>query len=75
MSDLKKRDVTTWVVYLMTIHKKTARHAAVCEQSEWDAMERTRPGYHELIQAGIATEVLAESLARRQAPAETPERA
>ena len=37
---IQERPVT-WVVYLMTIHKRTDRYLAVCEQSEWDAMERS----------------------------------
>ena len=57
---------TTWVVYLMTIHKKTDRLLAVCEQHEWEAIERARPGYHQLVQGGIATEVEAEGVARCQ---------
>jgi hypothetical protein len=56
----------TWVVYLMTIHKRNDRLPAVCEQSEWDAIELSRPGYHQLVQSGIATENEAEDLARRQ---------
>src|SRR5437667_11851156 len=56
--------IVTWVVYLMTIHKRTARYLAVCEQGEWDAMELARPGYHHLVRGGIATEVEAEALAR-----------
>jgi len=55
----------TWVVYLMTIHKQTDKMCAVCKQSEWDAMELARPGYHVLVRGGIATEVEAEKLARR----------
>jgi hypothetical protein len=56
----------TWVVYLMTIHKQVNGRAAVCEQSEWDAMELARPGYHRLIRGGIGSEVEAEMLARRE---------
>jgi len=37
---------------------------AVCEQGEWDEMERGRPGHHELIREGIANEPEAEQLAR-----------
>jgi hypothetical protein len=37
---------------------------AVCEQSEWEAMELAQPGYRTLIQAGIANEAEAERLAR-----------
>ena len=45
--------VITWVVYRMTIHGKPTGMSAVCEQGEWEAMERGAPGYHTLIQAGI----------------------
>ncbi len=54
----------TWVVYLMTLHNKPAPQKAVCEQSEWEAMEAIRPGYHKLVQSGIPTEREAELLAR-----------
>jgi len=53
-----------WVVYRMTLHGKEGGMGAVCEQAEWDAMERERPGYHTLVQAGIANEGEAERLAR-----------
>jgi len=55
---------TSWVVYLMTQYKKPEQMRAVCEQKEWEAMERARPGYHTLVQAGIASESEAELLAR-----------
>jgi hypothetical protein len=54
----------TWVVYLMTIRGKTSGMNAVCEQGEWQAMERARPGYHTLVQSGIINEGEAERLAR-----------
>jgi hypothetical protein len=54
----------SWVVYRMTIHGKASKLNAVCEQGEWDAMERVQPGHHALIQAGIASEAEAEKLAR-----------
>jgi hypothetical protein len=53
----------TWVVYLMT-GKKTNGMKAVCEKTEWDAMEKAKPGQHQLIQGGIASETEAELLAR-----------
>jgi hypothetical protein len=53
-----------WVVYRMTINKKGTGMNAVCEESEWEAIELGRPGYHSLIQAGIASEGEAERLAR-----------
>jgi len=55
--------IVTWVVYLMTV-KKTEGIKAVCEQTEWDAMELARPGHHHLIRGGIASEVEAEAFAR-----------
>ncbi len=54
----------SWVVYLMTLHNKEAPRNAVCRQREWDEMERARPGYHQLVRAGIASEAEAEALAR-----------
>jgi hypothetical protein len=56
--------VKTWVVYRMTIHGKPAGTNSVCEQGEWEAIERAAPGYHTLIQAGISNEGEAERLAR-----------
>jgi hypothetical protein len=60
----KTEIVVSWVVYRMTIHGKPNVVNAVCEQSEWEAMERAAPGYHTLIRAGIASEGEAERLAR-----------
>jgi len=60
----KQERIETWVVYFMTIHKHTDKTCAVCNQSEWDAMDLARPGYHQLIRGGIATETEAETLAR-----------
>ena len=53
-----------WVVYRMSLHGKPTGGTAVCEQREWDAMERTHPGLHTLVQAGIPNEGEAERLAR-----------
>jgi hypothetical protein len=54
----------SWVVYKKSVHGKLSGVNAVCEQGEWDAMEAERPGYHTLVQSGIATEGEAERLAR-----------
>lgn len=62
---MRKTEIcATWVVYRVTIHGKPSGTNAVCEQDEWDAMERARPGYHTLVQAGITSEGAAERLAR-----------
>ena len=37
---MRKKLVESWVVYKMTLHGKVAKINAVCEQSEWDAMEQ-----------------------------------
>jgi hypothetical protein len=55
----------SWVVYRMAFRGKLLGMNAVCEQREWDAMERAEPGHHLLIQAGITNEGEAERLARR----------
>jgi hypothetical protein len=60
----KKEKIASWVVYLMTIHGKPSGINAVCEQSEWDAMERDQPGHHTLVRSGITNEGEAERLAR-----------
>src|SRR5882672_6028717 len=56
--------VTSWVVYKMTLHGKPDQMNAVCGRQEWDAMEKSRPGYHTLIQADILSEATAEKIAR-----------
>ena len=58
------KQCVSWVVYKMTVSKVPEGLNAVCEQSEWDAMELAQPGYHKLIRAGIASEPEAELLAR-----------
>jgi len=60
----KTEQSTLWVVYRMTIDNKGSGMNAVCQQSEWEAIELARPGYHTLIQAGITNEGEAERLAR-----------
>jgi hypothetical protein len=56
----------SWVVYqrTMTHHRKTFVTNAVCDQSEWHALEKAEPGVHTLIQGRIGTEEEAEKLAR-----------
>jgi hypothetical protein len=60
----KTEKVVSWVVYRMTTHGKPNGGNAVCQQEEWEAMERAAPGYHTLILAGITSEGEAERLAR-----------
>jgi hypothetical protein len=53
-----------WVVYLMAVPGKPGEVRAVCEQEEWDEMQRRQPGHHKLLREGIASEAEAEALAR-----------
>ena len=61
----------TWVIYLMTLRKHEGMKA-VCEQTEWDAMELKRPGYHQFIQGGFTSEAEAELIARGESGASKP---
>jgi len=55
----------SWVVYTTNTTGKIGGGVnVVCEQSEWDAMERAQPGHHTLVKDGIASESEAEKLAR-----------
>ena len=60
----KTETVESWVVHRMTVHKKPTGMNDVCKQAEWEAMERAQPGYHTLVQSGIASEGEPEKLAR-----------
>jgi hypothetical protein len=61
---MRAEKVKSWVVFLMTLHRFPDGRLAVCEQAEWDAMERDQPGYHTLVRSGIKSEPEAELLAR-----------
>ena len=56
--------VELWVVYNRPMKGCPDGIRAICEQSEWQAMELAKPGYYTLIQAGIVNEGEAERLAR-----------
>ena len=59
-----QRRPVSWVVYRVMLKGNVAGPNAVCEQAEWEEMERRHPGAHVLIQSGIASEGEAERLAR-----------
>ncbi|HJZ54933.1 MAG TPA: hypothetical protein VKE74_08230 [Gemmataceae bacterium] len=54
----------SWVIYQAVSKGVVSGPNAVCEQAEWDEMERLRPGAQSVVQLGIATEGIAERLAR-----------
>ena len=60
---MRKKTAGPWVVYKMAIRGAAAGPNAVCEQAEWDEMERARPGRHALVPSGIASEGEAEHFA------------
>ena len=68
----KSNGAVLWVVYRMTVYGKASAMNAVCEQSEWDAMELAYPGYHTLVKSGITSEAEAERLARGTSGDPTP---
>jgi hypothetical protein len=53
-----------WVVYQMTTKASPDGIRAVCNQGEWAAMVRARPGHFTLVRDGISSEGEAERLAR-----------
>ena len=62
---MRIRENESWVVYLMAVRGQATGVRAVCEQGEWEAIERSQPGRHTLLRSGIATEGEAEQSARR----------
>jgi hypothetical protein len=59
-----RKTAVSWVVYVTGAESRHAGLSSVCRQSEWDEMERLRPGQHTLVRSGIASEGEAEILAR-----------
>jgi hypothetical protein len=60
----KSEEAVAWVVYTVALPHKPEGMNVVCEQAEWDAMERDQPGRHKLVRSDIPSEVEAELLAR-----------
>jgi hypothetical protein len=48
----------------MTMLKNLIAGYVVCEQREWEAIKAERPGYRNLLHAGLKTEQEAERMAR-----------
>ncbi|HEX4612990.1 MAG TPA: hypothetical protein VH092_32670 [Urbifossiella sp.] len=64
----------SWVIY-QTVNKGLVTGPnSVCEQDEWEAMERLRPGAQSLVRCGISSEGVAERLARGTAGDPVPRR-
>ncbi len=60
------RHSLAWVVYrkMAKTGKTFTEVNVVCEQGEWEVIERAEPGVHVLVHNGIGTEEEAEKLAR-----------
>lgn len=58
-----RKPLEAWVVYKMNLAGAEGPNA-VCEQAEWEEMERANPGHHKLIKEAIPSEPEAERLAR-----------
>jgi hypothetical protein len=54
---------STWVVY-QSVQGKQMGAKSICEQREWEALERSHPGANELLATGLNSESQAEKLAR-----------
>jgi hypothetical protein len=54
----------SWVIYQVVNKGVVVGPNSVCEQDEWEALERLRPGVQPIVQRGIASEGVAERLAR-----------
>jgi hypothetical protein len=54
---------STWVVY-QSVQGKQMGAKSICDQREWEALERTNPGVNELLASGLMSESQAEKLAR-----------
>jgi hypothetical protein len=59
-----ERPAESWVVYQTTFGQKSGPMSVVCEQSEWEALERSNSGSRTLLKSGIPTEGEAERFAR-----------
>jgi hypothetical protein len=60
----KLEQYKSWVIY-QTVNKGVVTGPnSVCEQDEWDELERLRPGAQVLVKTGLASEGVAERLAR-----------
>ena len=60
----KARRPQPWVIYRAVVQGEVTGPHGVCEQAEWEAMERAKPGGTVVVQSGIADEAVAERLAR-----------
>jgi hypothetical protein len=69
---MRDRKAEAWVVYRRPVKGHPGGLRAVCEQREWEALERSRPGYYTLVEADLANEGEAERLARGTSGADRP---
>ena len=54
----------SWVIYQTVSKGVVSAQNSVCERDEWAALEQLRPGAQVMVRQGIASEGVAERLAR-----------
>jgi hypothetical protein len=54
----------SWVIYQLVVKGEVTGPDTICRQTEWDEMERLRPGAQWLVQGEIASESQAKSQVR-----------
>jgi hypothetical protein len=59
-------DTGFWAVYQKVLRGQEKSVRVVCEQSEWDQMEKENPGAFTLVRGWIRSEAEAERLAREK---------
>ena len=69
---MRHKKPAVWAVYSFPMKGSPDGMRAVCEQAEWEVMDRAKPGFYTLIQSGIVNEGEAERLARGTSGATKP---
>ena len=69
---MRNQKAVAWAVYSFPMKGSPDGVRAVCEQGEWEVMDRAKPGFFTLIQTGIQNEGEAERLARGTSGATKP---
>jgi hypothetical protein len=60
----REKRAMSWVVYRTKLPGKELVVSVVCQQSEWELMDRSEPGRYTLVREKIPSEPEAERLAR-----------
>ena len=69
---MRNEPAGAWVVYSFPMRGSSDVMRAVCDQGEWEVLDRAKPGFYTLVRAGIVNEGEAERLARGTSGAARP---